>query len=818
MSETNKTALQIEGMTCASCVGRVEKALKDLPGVTRVSVNLATERADIEHDSSLERHKLIETIENAGYDVPEQTYELDIEGMTCASCVGRAEKALRAVPGVSEASVNLATERATIKARASVESLIEAVENAGYDAKERQGSAPSQDMTEKREEEARGLKRELIIAAALALPVFVLEMGSHMIPGVHELIMNTIGMRTSWIIQFVLTTLVLVGPGRTFYIKGFPALFKGAPDMNSLVALGTAAAYGFSVVATFFSQLLPEGTVNVYYEAAAVIVGLILLGRYLEARAKGRTSEAIQRLIKLQPKTATVLRDGTEVEVEIADLRLGDLIVVKPGSRVPVDGLVESGQSWVDESMLTGEPVPVQKEQGSEIFGGTVNQKGALRIKASALGSDTVLSQIIRMVEEAQGSKLPIQATVDKVTMWFVPAVMSIALITFLVWFFFGPDPALTFGLVNAVAVLIIACPCAMGLATPTSIMVGTGRGAEMGVLFRRSDALQRLKEVRVVAFDKTGTLTEGKPQVVDVVGHDSESWLRLAASLEASSEHPIAGAVVAHAKSEGFDLQEIGEFESLTGLGIKGVVDSRSVLVGAERLMTQSEIDVAQFKDPAKSLSEEAKTVLFVAVDGELVGLVAVADKIKESARDTVKVLHDMGIKVAMITGDNAGTANAVAKELDIDDVVAGVMPDGKVDAVKSLQEAHGVLAFVGDGINDAPALAQADIGVAIGTGTDVAIEAADVVLMTSSLQGVANAIHISTATIRNIHQNLFWAFAYNTALIPVAAGVLYPISGTLLSPLFAAGAMALSSVFVLSNALRLKKIQPFGGKPAAS
>ena len=406
MSETNKTALQIEGMTCASCVGRVEKALKDLPGVTRVSVNLATERADIEHDSSLERHKLIETIENAGYDVPEQTYELDIEGMTCASCVGRAEKALRAVPGVSEASVNLATERATIKARASVESLIEAVENAGYDAKERQGSAPSQDMTEKREEEARGLKRELIIAAALALPVFVLEMGSHMIPGVHELIMNTIGMRTSWIIQFVLTTLVLVGPGRTFYIKGFPALFKGAPDMNSLVALGTAAAYGFSVVATFFSGLLPEGTVNVYYEAAAVIVGLILLGRYLEARAKGRTSEAIQRLIKLQPKTATILHDGTEVEVEIADLRLGDLILVKPGSRVPVDGLVESGQSWVDESMLTGEPVPVQKEQGSEVFGGTVNQKGALRIKASALGSDTVLSQIIRMVEEAQGFKL----------------------------------------------------------------------------------------------------------------------------------------------------------------------------------------------------------------------------------------------------------------------------------------------------------------------------------------------------------------------------------------------------------------------------
>ncbi len=821
LSET--VSLPVEGMTCASCVGSIERALKAVPGVETVSVNLATERANITTDSTVPRVRLIEAIEKAGYSVPAQMpaatgpVELSVEGMTCASCVGRVERALKAISGVTNAVVNLATERATIHGTASTADLIAAIADAGYEAKLIAGSGSQSSneddaRAERKETERRELTRDFTIAGVLTLPVFLMEMGSHIIPGVHGLIESTIGMQWNWYIQFALTTLVLFIPGIRFYEKGLPALMRFAPDMNSLVAVGTLAAYGYSLVATFAPGLLPAGTINVYYEAAAVIVTLILLGRLLEARAKGRTSEAIKRLAGLQAKTARVRRNGQVVDLPIDDVVSGDTVEVRPGERLPVDGEVTEGTSYVDESMITGEPIPVAKSVGSEIVGGTVNQKGAFAYRATAVGGNTVLSQIIRMVEEAQGSKLPIQALVDKVTMWFVPAVFAVAALTFAAWLILGPSPALTFALVNAVAVLIIACPCAMGLATPTSIMVGTGRGAELGVLFRKGEALQLLKDAKVVALDKTGTLTEGKPALTDLElagGFDRANVLALVAAVEAKSEHPIARAIVDAAADEGLSLSPVSDFESVTGFGVKAVVDSKRIEIGADRYMTELGHDVSAFAKVAERLGNEGKSPLYAAIDGRLAAIIAVADPIKETTPAAIKAMHNLGLKVAMITGDNARTAKAIAARLGIDEVVAEVLPDGKVEAIRRLKAQYGQTAFVGDGINDAPALAEADVGLAIGTGTDIAIEAADVVLMSGSLQGVPNAIALSKATIGNIRQNLFWAFIYNAALVPVAAGLLYPAYGILLSPVFAAGAMALSSVFVLGNALRLRSFK---------
>lgn len=635
----------------------------------------------------------------------------------------------------------------------------------------------------------------------------------YVIPGMHQWIMDTIGLQESWYLQFVLTLLVLAIPGRRFYLKGIPALLRLGPDMNSLVSVGTLAAFGYSMIATFAPGLLPQGTVNVYYEAAAVIVALILLGRFMEARAKGRTSEAIKRLVGLQAKEAHVLRNGIVIDIPISDVALDDIIEVRPGERIPVDGEVSEGTSFVDESMITGEPIPVEKVPGSLMVGGTVNQKGALRLRATAVGGQTMLSQIIRMVEQAQGSKLPIQAVVDKVTLWFVPVVMLAALLTFLAWLTFGPSPALSFALVNAVAVLIIACPCAMGLATPTSIMVGTGRGAEMGILFRKGEALQLLKDARVVAVDKTGTLTEGRPVMTDLElaeGFELDLVLAKVAAVESRSEHPIARAIVEAALGKEISLPALTEFDSITGMGVRATVDGERVEVGADRFMRELGLDIEYFSKTAIRLGNEGKSPLYVAIDGRLAAIIAVADPIKSSTPIAINALHQLGLKVAMITGDNANTANAIARQLGIDEVVAEVLPEGKVEAVRRLKESYGKVAYVGDGINDAPALAVADIGLAIGTGTDIAVESADVVLMSGNLQGVPNAIGLSKATIGNIRQNLFWAFGYNAALIPVAAGLLYPAYGLLLSPIFAAGAMALSSVFVLGNALRLRRFQP--------
>ncbi|WP_062236749.1 heavy metal translocating P-type ATPase [Aureimonas sp. N4] len=820
-SEKFKTAggvlrLDVEGMSCASCVGRVERAVAAVPGVSSASANLAAERVDVSFAGAADGAAVIHAVEEVGYGVRQETAEIGVEGMTCASCVGRVERAVAAVPGVTSVAVNLATERATLRLlpSADLRAVEAAIRDAGYEprASATGTDAAAEPREAAREAEYARLRRDLLVAAVLTAPLFVLEMGSHFVPAFHDLVMDRIGMWESRALQFVLASLVLFGPGLRFLRKGLPALARLAPDMNSLVAVGTLAAWGYSVVATFLPDALPAGTANVYFEAAAVIVTLILLGRVLEARAKGRTGAAIKRLVGLRPKTARVGRPSGFAEVPLEEVVVGDTVEVRPGERVPVDGAVLSGSSFVDESMITGEPVPVSKEGGATVVGGTINGTGSFTYRAERVGADTVLAQIIRMVEEAQGGKLPIQALVDRVTRWFVPAVMGTAALTFLVWIFFGPDPALGFALVNAVAVLIIACPCAMGLATPTSVMVGTGRAAELGVLFRRGEALQSLRDVGVIALDKTGTLTEGRPVLTDLVladGFDRGGVLGLVASVEAKSEHPIAAAIVAAARVEGLPAASVDRFEAVPGFGVEAVVSGRRVAVGADRLMVRLGLDPAAFVSDAERLAREGKSPLYAAVDERLAALVAVSDPVKVTSLAAIRAFHGLGLRVAMVTGDNARTANAVAAGLGIDDVRAEVLPDGKVAAVESLRPS-GKVAFVGDGINDAPALAAADVGLAVGTGTDVAIESADVVLMSGDLRAVATALRISRATIRNIRQNLFWAFAYNVVLVPVAAGLLYPLNGMLLSPALAAGAMALSSVFVLGNALRLRRFSP--------
>ncbi|WP_319824644.1 copper-translocating P-type ATPase [Thalassovita sp.] len=805
------TTLQIEGMTCAACVGRVEKALSGVRGVSEAAVNLATETARVTYDDPADLTGLVAMLKSAGYPARMTSVTLDIEGMTCASCVGRVDKALEAVPGVAGVAVNLASETAKVdfaEGAVDVAALLRAAKEAGYPAKLRDTAAKR--VENRKEEEAKALRGRLMLAAVLTLPVFVIEMGGHLFPPFHHWITMTIGQQTSWVLQFVLTSIVLVGPGRQFYLKGFPALLKGAPDMNSLVAVGTAAAYGFSVVATFAPGLLPGTSQVVYYESAAVIVVLILLGRFLEARAKGRTGQAIRKLLGLQVKTARVERDGGAVDVAVEDVQPGDVVLVRPGERIAVDGAVIEGASYVDESMITGEPIPVAKEPGASVVGGTVNGTGSLRFRATKVGNDTMLAQIIRMVEQAQGAKLPIQGLVDRITLWFVPVVMGVAALTVLAWAAFGPSPALSHALVAGVAVLIIACPCAMGLATPTSIMVGTGRAAEMGVLFRKGDALQALQGVDVVAVDKTGTLTEGHPALTDFIvaeGFARDDVLAKVAALEALSEHPIARAIV---EGWGKPVAAVKDFGSVTGYGVLGTVDGARVMVGADRLMQRRKVDMGALADAAKELAEGGKTPLYAAIDGQIAAVIAVSDPIKPTTKPVIAALHARGLQVAMITGDNRATAHAIAAQLGIDHVVAEVLPQGKVEALDRLRDGGRKVAFVGDGINDAPALAHADVGIAIGSGTDVAIESADVVLMSGDLKGVVNAFGISGRTMRNIRQNLFWAFGYNTALIPVAAGLFYPLFGWQLSPMLAAGAMAMSSVFVLSNALRLRGARP--------
>ncbi|MDA5093424.1 heavy metal translocating P-type ATPase [Aliiroseovarius sp. KMU-50] len=812
MAAAKRLSLEIENMSCASCVGRAEKALAGVDGVSEATVNLATETAAVEFAAPANTNSIAKALDRAGYPARRATAVLDVEAMSCAACVGRVERMLASTPGVLEARVNLATERAFVTylpGAVTPEEMSLKPSKAGFPTRPRADGAPRKDT---KEEDARRLARAALLAAVLAAPVFALEMGGHLFPAFHHWVAANIGIRVSQLIQLVLTTLVLFGPGRLFFTKGIPALLRGAPDMNALVAIGTSAAYAYSVIATVAPKLLPAGTANVYFEAAAVIVVLILLGRVMEARAKGRTGEAIRALVALQPREAVVETDGKAVTRPIAQVVTGEVLLVKPGGRLPLDGEVIEGTSHVDEAMITGEPDPVAKKPCDAVVGGTVNGAGVLRVRVTHTGPDTMLAQIIRMVEDAQGAKLPIQALVDKVTAVFVPVVMGIAALTVMVWLMIGPSPALGLALVAGVSVLIIACPCAMGLATPTSIMVGTGRAAQLGALFRRGDALQTLQDAAVVAFDKTGTLTAGRPELTAVLiadGQDEAQVLALIAAVEAESEHPLAQSILRGAEARGIAPAKAEGFKAEIGMGVRGTVDGHAVLVGSQTFMAQAGVALTDLVERAEPLRTKGHGVFFAAVDGKLVALLGVSDPIKPETKAALEVLHSQGKQLAMITGDDPGTAAAIAGQLGIDIVVAGVLPGGKVDALKDLRAAHGPVAFVGDGINDAPALAEADVGLAIGTGTDVAIEAADVVLASDSLSGVANAFEVSRRTMTNIRQNLVWAFGYNVILIPVAAGLLYPVWGVLLSPMLGAFAMAASSIMVLTNALRLRFVK---------
>ncbi len=803
----------VRGMTCANCSARVERTLQKQAGVESASVNLATERATVHFDSAKTAPQaLLSAVETSGYTPVVAETSLSVTGMTCANCSARIERALGRVGGVLSANVNLATERASVRylpASVSAESLGQAVRDAGYGVLEETAERPDAER-DARAAELKTLRRDLVIAALLSVPLLLLVMLPMLIPAFEHLLMGWVSMNTLNLVGFALASAVQFGPGRRFYRPGWAALRHGSPDMNTLVMLGTTAAYGYSVVATFVPGLLPTGTAHVYFEASAAIITFILLGKYLEALAKGRTSEAIRRLLDLGAKTAWVEREGVVLELSLSDVRPGDTVRVRPGEKVPVDGTVLDGSSYVDEAMLTGEPVPVRKGVGDGVVGGTLNKTGSFRFQVTQTGADTLLAQIIRLVEAAQGSKPPIQALADRVVGVFVPIVMVVAALTFAFWLLFGPQPALSFALVNAVAVLIIACPCAMGLATPTSVMVGSGKGAELGVLFRRGDALQSLQEVKLVAFDKTGTLTLGRPEVTDlrVLNGDEDEVLRLVAAAEAASEHPLAAAIVVAAKGRGLELPAATDFGAVPGYGVSATVAGKQVAVGAGRFMRQLGLELGSLDLDAEVLAGSGKTPVYAAVDGELVALLGVADPLKPGSREAVGALHRLGLKVAMITGDTRTTAEAIAREVGIDRIVADVLPDGKVVALDGLKQGRKV-AFVGDGINDAPALAHADVGIAIGTGTDVAIESADVVLMAGNLGGIVNALALSKAVIRNIKQNLFWAFVYNIVLIPVAAGALYPAFGVLLSPVLAAAAMGLSSLFVLTNALRLRSFR---------
>jgi Cu+-exporting ATPase len=830
---TSNSAQQIEmpirGMRCASCVARIEEGLSKLPGVLRAAVNFATQRATIVFEpEAIAVARLAQAIRDLGYEVETQQIVLPIEGMSCASCVQRIEQALMKTPGVLSAEVNIATERATVSVipSTSVEDhLRRAIEDAGYRVPEvARPSAASDRERLTRQREIASLRTRLLVGVALSLPV-LLGSFPDWVPWAPAALSNPL-------LLFVLATPVQFWVGWQFHRGFWVALTHRTADMNTLVSIGTNAAYLYSVGLTFFPEAIaPTGVESMtYYDTAAVLMTLIVMGRWLEARAKGRTSEAIRTLIGLQPRTARVIRGGVEQDLPVEEVRVGDLVLVRPGEKVPVDGIVREGRSALDESMLTGESLPVEKGPGDQVIGATLNKTGSFTFEATRVGRETVLAQIVALVEQAQGSKAPIQRLVDKIAGVFVPVVLVVAGITFGVWLLFGPEPAFLFALSNAVAVLVIACPCALGLATPTSIMVGTGKGAEHGILIRNAESLERAGRIQVLVFDKTGTLTVGQPAVTDVIpsatddvqrakedrsaahlaSRTSHALLRLAASAEKGSEHPLGEAIVDRARREGLDLADAREFKAIPGFGIRAVVEGQEILLGNARLMQDRGIDLAGMDAQAEALSSQGKTPMFVAADGRVLGVLAVADTLKPRSREAVAALRRLGIEVAMMTGDNRRTAEAIARQVGIERVLAEVPPEHKALEIRRLQEQGKLVAMVGDGINDAPALAQADVGIAIGTGTDVAIEAADITLIGGDLRGVVTAIQLSKQTMRNIRQNLFWAFAYNVVLIPVAAGVLYPFFGVLLSPVLAGAAMALSSVTVVSNALRLRAFRP--------
>ncbi|HKJ94521.1 MAG TPA: heavy metal translocating P-type ATPase [Gammaproteobacteria bacterium] len=808
---TKTVEMNIQGMTCASCVRRVEKKLGRVPGVQAVSVNLATDSGRVEVEDDTDVSTLVSAVEDAGYEAPREEREYAIRGMTCASCVRRVERAIGRVPDVTGVSVNLATEKALVTGfpaafqGGAVES---AVSDAGYEAEAAGGEALGDEEVDV---ELAALKRSAWLAGLFTLPLVLVAMG-RMLPGVGDGMESLLAERGWMWIELILATPVQFWAGRRFYRTGWAELRHLAPGMNSLVMIGSSAAYFYSLLALLVPSIFPEGTAQTYFEAAGVIVTLILLGRLMEHIARGRTSAAIKQLLRLQARTARVRREGELQEIPVEQVRSGDEVLVRPGEKVPVDGEVIGGESWVDESMISGEPVPVARTAGDEVVGGTLNQNGSLTVRVTRVGAQTVLSQIIRMVEQAQAEKPPIQLMADRIAGVFVPAVLVAAVTTFAVWLAVGPDPALSYAFVAGVSVLLIACPCAMGLATPTAIMVATGKGARMGVLFRRGSALETLARASRVVLDKTGTLTVGRPELTDLEIFDGgeNEVLRLLASLESASEHPVADAVVRAASDRGLSLVEPAGFEARTGFGVRASVDGHEVAIGSDRFMEALGVAFESASTAAGRLAADARTPLYAAVDGRLAALLGVADPLKPGSAEAVDALRAAGFEVVMLTGDNRATAQAVASQAGIDRVVAQVLPEQKSEEIRRLQRDGREVVFVGDGINDAPALAQADAGIAIGTGTDIAIEAGEVVLMRGDLRGIVQAVELSRRTRRTILTNFGWAYGYNIALIPLAAGVFYPLTGWLLNPMIAAGAMSLSSVFVLTNSLRLRRFEP--------
>jgi Cu+-exporting ATPase len=804
-------------MTCTTCAATIEKGLSQTPGVEQADVNFASEKASIEYDPmKVDLAKIKDTVSQLGYGIATKKSIFSVSGMTCASCVARVEEALSSVPGVISASVNLASEKATVEylEGTGMADMRRAVKDAGYELGPEVQAL--EDVTTAAQREIRVLRNRFIVAAILSSIIMVLGFSPPFVGQPYLL--------------WALATPVQFWAGLRFYRGAWGTLKHKTSDMNTLIAVGTSVAYFYSLIAVIFPSLFATGILepHLYFDTSAMIITLILLGRFLEARARGQTSAALKKLIGMQPKTALVIREGEQREIPVEDVRGGDLILVRPGERIPVDGIVRQGYSSVDESMITGESILVEKKVGDEVIGATINKTGSFQFEATKVGKDTTLARIVRMVEEAQGSKAPIQRLADVIASYFVPAVIGIAIVTFVIWYFVGPAPALTFALLNFVAVLVIACPCALGLATPTAIIVGTGKGAEHGILIRNGEALERAHQINTVLLDKTGTLTRGEPVVTDVVAapfSSPEEVLRLAASAEHSSEHPLGEAVVKAAREKKLELSPSSDFDAIPGQGVEALVEGKKLFLGNLKLMEERGFSLNGLEKKAAELLEGGKTVMFLGRDGQVAGIIALADTLKPGAREAVQALHRMGIETTMLTGDNRRTAEAIAREAGIDRVLAEVLPEHKAGEVKKLQEEGKVVAMVGDGINDAPALAQADIGIAIGTGTDVAMETGDITLISGDLMGVVTAISLSKRTMRTIKQNLFWAFAYNTALIPVAAGVLYLAFGKtgvpsglhfilgeygFLNPMLAAAAMAASSITVVSNSLRLRRFKP--------
>jgi Cu+-exporting ATPase len=807
-----RVELPIANLNCATCAQTVERVLNGLDGVNKASVNFATSKAHVAyHPDQLSLSEMERAVKRAGYGVGGANVRIGIKNLRCASCVTFVEDTLKATPGVLKATVNVATQEANVAYLpdlATLTTLRQAIESTGYKTVDQPSGALAEDAERAaRLAEYRDLRNRFMVAAGLAAAVLVLTFGEF-IP-----VLQAIPRQINWIILLILTTPALFWAGSRFFVGAWSAFRHRTADMNTLIALGTGAAYAYSTLVTFLPGLLPEGLRAVYFDTTTVIIALILMGQVLEARAKGQTNEAIRKLMGLQAKTARVVRDGQELDIPVEEVLVADIVIVRPGEKVPVDGVVIEGTSSVDESMITGESIPVSKGMGDEVIGATLNKMGSFRFRATKVGKDTALSQIIQLVQQAQGTKAPIQRLADVISGYFVPAVILIAIWSFAIWFVFGPQPPLLHALATAVTVLIMACPCALGLATPTSIMVGTGRGAENGILIRSAEALETAHKLDAIVLDKTGTITKGKPELTDVIvnGELNEAeLLRLAASVEKASEHPLAQAIVDGARARQIELADAAEFEAVPGHGVRAVVDGHRLALGNLKMMQEVGAGVERIVAQAQTLADNGKTPMYVAVDGQGAGIVAVADTVKEDSAVAIARLKQLGLEVVMITGDNRRTADAIARQVGVDRVLAEVLPEDKARNVQLLQQEGKTVAMVGDGINDAPALAQADVGLAIGTGTDVAIEASDITLIKGSLMGVAVAVELSQATMRNIKQNLFGSFIYNSLGVPIAAGVLYPFLGILLSPIIASAAMALSSVTVVSNSLRLRGFRP--------